>query len=124
MKPGEHASAGPQRLSTRSFPWLASDLVGGKRGSFHDRYLTPAKQRDRRANWPRLLDHIKCIAGVDDPEYFFPCAEDEFAVVDQATQEKAWFEAPVGATPDVIKSLIERHFSSCAFRILPDVWVV
>jgi hypothetical protein len=123
-----HAAAGMTKQQhhsfNRGFLWLPSDLQGTQRGSFHDAYIFTASMRDKRAKFPRLLDLLKSLAGVDDPEYFFPCSDDEFAVVDQKTLEKAWFETPNGASSDTIKLIIENHFAAGAFRASLEVWVV
>jgi hypothetical protein len=100
-------------------PWLPS-----QRGSFHSQYIVPKGARDKSKTWPRLLDRLLCVAQVDDPDYLSPCGDMEFAVIDFATHEKAWFDMPPGATPDVLTRMVEEAFAATAFRADPKLWVV
>lgn len=95
------------------------------RGSFHGAYVIPKERRDRRyAAFPRLLDCMVCVAASDDPEYMDAPDAGEFAVVDVVTKEKAWFELPYGATPEIVHALIEGHFGAQAFRVGDKLWFV
>ena len=95
-----------------------------QRGTFHDSYIIPAGHRDRQNKPPRLLDCLLCVAQRDDPQYFFPCEESEFAVIDSVTKEKAWFELPAGASPEALTAMIEKAFALPALRVAPKLWVV
>lgn len=99
------------------------DLIN-KRGTFADIYGFSRSELHWRHKWPRLLDCLLVVANGDDAEYFDPCAVDEFSVVDMHTAQKAWFEIPQGATPEVITGLVESHFASTARRITESTWAV
>jgi hypothetical protein len=95
------------------------------RGSFHGRYIKTHQQRHQaNAKFPRLLDCLIVVAQSDDDEYFDEPAAGEFAVVDVVTKEKAWFEMPFGANPDILRGLIEGHFAAPAFRVGDKLWFV
>ena len=64
------------------------------------------------------VDHRPFVIGEHPPR------EGEFAVVDVVTKEKAWFEMPYGATPEIVRALIEGHFDAPAFRVGPKLWFV
>jgi hypothetical protein len=96
-----------------------------RRGTFHDSYVIAKDARHKGyAKWPRLLDCVKCIAQSDDPDYFQGPEAGEFCVVDVVTKEKAWFEMPYGATPEILTALITSHFASDAFRVGNKLWFV
>ena len=96
----------------------------GKRGNFHSRYFFPRDDFDLRKKLPRLLDCMIVAAPPGDPDYFAACDPGEFAVVDVDTKEKAWFEIPAGATPEVLTGMIESHFACSALHVAEFLWVV
>lgn len=105
---------------------LIEPEVTAHRGTFHERYLKAKDVRDHtsRVVWPRLLDCLVCVAQSDDPEYMQACDKGEFAVVDVVTKEKAWFEMPFNATPEIVTAMVESHFGASAFRVGPKLWFV
>lgn len=104
---------------------LIEPIVTEHRGNFHQRYVIPAEKRHPiYAKFPRLLECMRCVAQSNDPEYFDEPDAGEFAVVDVVTKEKAWFEMPHGATPEIVHALIEGHFGSAAFRVGNKLWFV
>lgn len=103
---------------------MTGAAIPGNRGNFHSRYAVPALRNATRERSARLLDCLLCIAQRDDPEYLAECDAKEFAVVDFKTKEKAWFEAPPGATDDVICGMVESTFAASAIQVAPTLWIV
>ncbi len=103
---------------------MQNQPVIGKRGNFHNTYLIPREDLSWRKKWPRLLDCMFVAMASDDPDYFDAREPGEFAVVDVETKEKAWFEIPAGATPEVLTGMVESHFACSALRVDEFLWVV
>lgn len=95
-----------------------------KRGSFHTNYALSKERRPVGRFTARLLDCMLAVAPHDDPDYFENPGPGEFAVVDVVTKEKAWFDMPHGATPEIITGMIENTFAASAFRVGPSLWIV
>jgi hypothetical protein len=98
--------------------------VPEQRASFHSQYAVHAERRDKHRKWPRLLECLVCVVSNEDPRYFDTCDEGEFAVVDTATKEKAWFEMPDGATPADVTGMVESTFAAPALRVDRALWIV
>lgn len=96
----------------------------GQRASFHSQYAVQADRRDKHQKWPRLLECLVCVVSNGDPRYFDSCDEGEFAVVDTATKEKAWFEVPEGATPADVSGMVESTFAAPTLRVDRALWIV
>ena len=96
----------------------------GLRGTFHSHYAVARSNEPRNFKRPRLLECLLTIVPFGDAGYFGPYAENEFAVVDMDTNEKAWLEIPPGSTPEILHRIIESHFARLARRVTESVWVV
>jgi hypothetical protein len=101
-----------------------SAIGGVFRATFNSPYRVTKSHRNAKANCPRLGDHLVHFVDIEATDYFREILPGEFSVVDLANRQKAWFEAPSGATPEQIHSMIEGHFKSKAFRIAAFLWAV
>jgi hypothetical protein len=98
--------------------------VSPQRASFHSQYAVQSGSRDKHCKWPRLLECLIYVVRQEDPSYFDACDEGEFAVVDIATKEKAWFEMPKGAAPADITGMVESTFAAPALQVDLALWIV
>lgn len=94
------------------------------RGTFQTPHTIPKSDRVLGVMRFRLGDCLLFVAPTDGPDYFTPAHAGEFCVVDVVTKEKAWFEMPIGASPEMITGMIESHFDSSAFRVGNKMWFV
>lgn len=100
------------------------DSVPVNRGSFHARYIVPKEARHANQTTPRLLDCLASVAPYGDPDYMEYPTAGQFVVVDVVTQEKAWFEMPYGATPEMVTGMVSSSFNATAYRVGPKLWFV
>lgn len=94
------------------------------RATFHSRYAVPKHKREVTQTGHRLGDLITSIHAPGEVESLDDAPAGCFCVVDLKTREKAFAELPYGATPASIKSLIEGHFDTHAFRVTEKMWLV
>lgn len=95
------------------------------RGTFQSKYITPKDSRgpQPKHNGPRLLDCITVVFH-DGFTHEGRMAENEWAVVDLKTREKAFIEPPKGTDVDQIKRMIDSHFVGNALRVADRIWAV
>lgn len=94
------------------------------RPRFDSAYATPRNMRHKACDRFRLGDCLKIVANYGERQFFNETEPTEFCVIDTVTRAKAWFEYPVGFTPDQITAMIESHFDASAFRVDARLWFV
>lgn len=94
------------------------------RATFHSRYAVPKSKREVTQTGHRLGDLIRVIVGPGEVDSLTDAAPGEFCVLDLKTREKAFLDMPYGATPASLKTMIESHFDTHAFRATEKMWLV
>lgn len=106
---------------------LHEPVITERRGDFHRPYALDKNRPYQPASegrTPRLMDHVMAVVASEDPDYMTDPAPGEFAVVDVVTKEKAFFEMPYGATPEIVTGMVSSHFAANAVRVGEKLWFV
>lgn len=72
----------------------------------------------------RLLDHLVFISYIREELCTKEVMQNEFAVIDTATMQKAYFERPLGFMDDNITQIITQTFGETARQISGNIWLV
>lgn len=94
------------------------------RATFHSQYSVPEHKREVTKKVHRLGDLIRVIVEPGEVESLTDARPGEFCVLDLKTREKAFCELPCGATIASVKTMVESHFDSHAFRATEQMWLV
>ena len=107
---------------TEVAPYWVPEVNALRGGFFVARSINPDPRKTGRKS-TRLMDFCIATAEKDDCEYFAPCVQGEFAVVDFMTDAKAWFQWPDGMTPEQISSMVDSCFNARSRRVSGRLWI-
>lgn len=93
------------------------------RGTFAARYAMGA-DRYQRVKQARLMDMELRRFRIGEEGHLDPAGAEEFAVVDTANREKAFFEWPGKADVMRVHAMVEGHFGVSAYRVGARLWFV